>query len=95
VHNLELIDFEGIDAQPYAWAREFDEQVKEHLLHGNHRDLIQYRNNGKASALAVPTLDHYLPMIYAIALREKDEPLTFIHEGFQNASISMRSFRIG
>jgi 4,5-DOPA dioxygenase extradiol len=44
VHNLELIDFEGIDAQPYAWAREFDEQAKEHLLHGNHRDLIEYRN---------------------------------------------------
>jgi 4,5-DOPA dioxygenase extradiol len=50
---------------------------------------------GKSARLAVPTLDHYLPMIYAIALQEKNEPLTFTHEGFQNGSISMRCFRIG
>jgi 4,5-DOPA dioxygenase extradiol len=95
VHNLRHIDFENIDAAPYGWAQEFDEQVKEHLLRGEHADLIQYRGNGKASALAVPTLDHYLPMIYAIALQEKGEPITFIHEGFQHGSISMRCFQIG
>ncbi len=95
VHNLKLIDFEDMDAKPYDWAVEFDGQVKDHLLHRNHQGLIQYQNNGKASALSVPTLDHYLPMIYAIALQEKNEPLTFIHEGFQNASISMRCFQIG
>ncbi len=95
VHNLSMIDFENMDAEPFAWAREFDEQVKTNLLSGNHRDLIHFENMGKASPLAVPTLDHYLPMIYAIALQGKDEPLTFIYEGFQNASISMRCFQIG
>jgi 4,5-DOPA dioxygenase extradiol len=95
VHNLKLIDFEDMDAKPYDWAREFDEEVKDHLVRRNHRGLIQYQNSGKASGLSVPTLDHYLPMIYAIALQEKNEPLTFIHEGFQNASISMRCFQIG
>ena len=34
-------------------------------------------------------------MIYAAALREKNEPLTFTHEGFQYGSISMRCFQIG
>ena len=95
VHNLRQIDFENVDAAPYAWAQEFDEQVKQHLLRREHAELIQYRNNGKASALAVPTLDHYLPMIYAIALQEKGEPITFFHEGFQYGSISMRCFQIG
>jgi len=95
VHNLKLIDFEDMDAKPYDWAKEFDSQVKDHLLHQNHQGLIQYQNNGKASALSVPTLDHYLPMIYALALQEKNEPLTFVYEGFQNASISMRCFQIG
>jgi 4,5-DOPA dioxygenase extradiol len=95
VHNLRQIDFENIDAKPYAWAQEFDEQVKQHLLRGEHAELIQYRNNGKASALAVPTLDHYLPMIYTIALQKKGEPITFFHEGFQHGSISMRCFQIG
>ena len=95
VHNLKLIDFEDMGAKPYDWAMEFDSQVKDHLLHRNHQGLIRYQSNGKASALSVPTLDHYLPMIYALALQEENEPLTFIHEGFQNASISMRCFQIG
>jgi len=95
VHNLKLIDFEDMAAKPYDWAAEFDSQVKDHLLHRNHQGLIRYQSNGKAPALSVPTLDHYLPMIYAVALQEKNEPLTFVHEGFQNASVSMRCFQIG
>lgn len=95
VHNLGMIDFENMDAEVFDWAGEFDDRVKANLLTGNHKDLIHYENMGKASSLAVPTLDHYLPMIYAIALQEKNEPLTFIHEGFQNGSVSMRCFRIG
>ncbi|MGA9048454.1 MAG: 4,5-DOPA dioxygenase extradiol [Dehalococcoidia bacterium] len=95
VHNLGLIDFEDTDARPYDWAVEFDEKVKSNLIDRNHRDLINFQSMGKSARLAVPTLDHYLPMIYAIALQEKNEPLTFTHEGFQNASVSMRCFRIG
>ena len=93
--NLGLLDSGDIDAKPFNWSVEFDEQVKANLLGRNHRDLVHYPNMGRTSSLAVPTLDHYLPMIYVIALREKNEPLTFIHEGFQYGSISMRCFHIG
>jgi 4,5-DOPA dioxygenase extradiol len=95
VHNLGMLDFENIDAKPFDWSVEFDEKVKVNLLGRNHRDLVHHPNMGRTSSLAVPTLDHYLPMIYAIALREKNEPLTFIYEGFQYGSISMRCFQIG
>ena len=95
VHNLGILDFENMDAEPFGWAEEFDEKIKANLISGNDRGLIGYESMGSTHSLAVPTLDHYLPMIYAIALREKNEPLTFIHEGFQHASISMRSFKIG
>ncbi len=95
VHNLGLIDFRNIEAKPFAWAKEFDEQVKESLLERNDEGLIRYENMGRASALAVPTLDHYLPMIYIVALCGKDDALTFIYEGFHYASISMRCFQIG
>lgn len=95
VHNLGMFDFTNIEAKPFDWAVEFDERVKENLIRENHHSLIHYPTRGKAAALAVPTLDHYLPMIYAIALREKDEPLTFTYEGFQYGSISMRCFQIG
>jgi len=49
----------------------------------------------RITSLSVPTLDHYLPMIFAIALQQKDDDLTFTYEGFQNASVSMRCFQIG
>ena len=95
VHNLSLIDFGNVDAEPFAWALEFDERVKGNLLSGDHRDLIQFREIGRSAALAVPTLDHYLPMIYVMAMQQEREPLTFTHEGFQYASVSMRCFQIG
>lgn len=95
VHNLGLVDFRNMDAEPFEWAVEFDEKVKSNLLNKNHDDLIEYQKMGVTSSLAVPTPDHYLPMIYAIALQEKNEPLEFVYEGFQNGSISMRCFQIG
>jgi 4,5-DOPA dioxygenase extradiol len=90
-----MLDFEHIDAPVFGWAGDFDGKVKENLRSGNHADLVNFQNMGRASLLAVPSLDHYLPMIYAVALQEKNEPLTFIHEGFQYGSISMRCFQIG
>lgn len=95
VHNLSQIDFRNIDAQPYEWAVKFDESVKSNLISRNHRDLIDYWNMGEEASLAVPTLDHYLPMIYTIALQEKNDPLDFIYEGFHYGSVSMRCFQIG
>jgi 4,5-DOPA dioxygenase extradiol len=95
VHNLARIDFGDMDAKPYPWAVEFDERVKESLLAGRHRDLVEYRDLAQSAPLAVPTLDHYLPMLYVLALQEEGEPLVFTHEGIQNASISMRCFQIG
>ena len=60
----------------------------------NHEKLIEYQKmNG--SHLAVPTLDHYLPMIYVLGLQEENDPLKFTYEGFQYGSISMRCFQIG
>ena len=95
VHNLGLIDFRNIDAEPFKWAVEFDEKVKINLLNKNHKNLIDYQKMSDFASLAVPTLDHYLPMIYTIALQEKNEPLRFVYEGFQHGSISMRCFQIG
>ena len=95
VHNLGLADFDDAEARPEDWAVEFDEEVRRRLLDGNHRDLLDLPALGKSAEPAVPTLDHYLPMIYAAGLRGKDEAIAFVHEGFQNASISMRCFQIG
>jgi 4,5-DOPA dioxygenase extradiol len=94
VHNLGLIDFDA-DAKPYPWAVKFDAKVKKLLLEKNHEALLSYLDLGQEASLAVPTLDHYLPMIYALGLQRKSEEVRFIHEGFQNGSVSMRAFQIG
>ncbi len=94
VHNLGRIDFRNIDAPPYAWALGFDERVKSDLMSRDHAELIDFQKV-KGASLAVPTLDHYLPMIYVLALQGENEPLKFTYEGFQHGSISMRCFQIG
>jgi 4,5-DOPA dioxygenase extradiol len=95
VHNLRVVDMMNIDAEPYDWAVEFDEQVKRDLAAGNHAALLDCQNMSRATALSVPTLDHYLPMVFAIGLQEKTDGLEFVHEGFQNRSVSMRCFKLG
>jgi 4,5-DOPA dioxygenase extradiol len=94
VHNLRILDTD-MHAQPADWAVEFDEWVKALLLRGEHGPLIRPYEHGRNVELAVPTNDHYLPMLYAIALRQEGESVRFIHEGFQHGTISMRCFRIG
>jgi 4,5-DOPA dioxygenase extradiol len=95
VHNLRVIGFENVDARPYDWVIEFDEKVKNDLINENHEALLNCESKGSSASYAVPTLDHYLPMIYVVALQAKNEPITFTYEGFQNRSISMRCFQIG
>ncbi|MBF0479123.1 MAG: 4,5-DOPA dioxygenase extradiol [Candidatus Omnitrophica bacterium] len=94
VHNLSQIEYD-IETPVYDWALKLDEKMKEKLSHEDHAYLIDILNHEKNAALAIPTLDHYLPMIYALGLQEKGESLKFMYEGIQNGSISMRSFQIG
>ncbi|HSW58352.1 MAG TPA: 4,5-DOPA dioxygenase extradiol [Dehalococcoidales bacterium] len=95
VHNLRLVDMQNMEAKPYEWAVEFDEMVKHNLNEKNHKVLLDCQNLSRATALSIPTLEHYLPMIFAIGLQEKDDSLEFFYEGFQNRSVSMRCFKVG
>ncbi len=94
VHNLSMIDWAQFAKHSPGWALDFDRYVKDALNAGNDDKLIAYGDN-RSAAYAVATNEHYLPMLYACALRSKGEKLEYIHEGFQHASISMRSFVIG
>jgi 4,5-DOPA dioxygenase extradiol len=92
VHNLGLaMRNEGA----YDWAREFDEKVKGLVLSEDHGALIHYERLGEAARLSIPTNEHYLPLLYVLALKEREEPLRFFAEKITAGSISMRSFMIG
>lgn len=94
VHNLRRIDWEDVNAPTEDWARAFDETVKDLVLTSRHQDLIEYGRLEFAEA-AVPTSDHYLPLLYSISLQQPGEFAEVFYEGFQYANISMRCFRIG
>lgn len=94
VHNLFQIDFSQLYGRPFPWAADFDRQIAELLTNGDHSALIHYEKLAHAR-LAAPTNEHYLPMLYAIALQEDNEHVHFTCTDMQNGSISMRSFMIG
>ena len=95
VHNLRRVNFRDENAAPEDWASEFDETVKAKILSNDHDALIDYLQLAASAKLAVPTNDHYLPLLYSLGLQEKDEQKNFIYEGFQYANVSMRCLKIG
>ncbi len=93
-HNLGRIDW-NINAKPFDWAEEFDSKIKNNILTENHNDIINYEKWGSIATLAHPSNDHYLPLLYSIGLKEKDDKVEFIYEGFHHGSLSMRCIKFG
>lgn len=93
VHNLRLISWHQFGEEPFPWARKFDEQVTDALARRDDDLLINFDSRDRDTGFhAVPTNEHYLPLLYIAALRGKVENVEYIHEGFQHRSVSMRSF---
>ncbi len=89
VHNLRLLDFSG---QTYDWATEFDLKMKQALENHQHDQIINYDKLGTIAKMSVPTHDHFLPLIYSIALQQNNEQVKFFNEKTAMGSVSMRSF---
>jgi len=93
VHNLRLLQWDA--AEPHPWAAEFDRLAGELILSGEHDRLVAYPDLGEAARLSIPTSEHYLPLLYILALQQPGEAVSFFAEGLTLGSISMRSVRIG
>ncbi|MGQ1784871.1 MULTISPECIES: 4,5-DOPA dioxygenase extradiol [unclassified Saccharicrinis] len=96
VHNLRLVDWRKIN-EPYAheWAQEAMFKMNQFILDGNHEELINYTRLGKAFELSIPTPDHYLPLLYILALQEKNEGLSIFNDKPIGGALSMTSVKIG
>jgi 4,5-DOPA dioxygenase extradiol len=98
VHNLRLsfqtIAQQGEDAA-LDWAIEFDEWAKQKIDSRDFGSLINFESAGEIGKLAIPTVDHYVPMLYSLALAEKNEPIIYTHEEVTFGAMSMRCFRVG
>lgn len=93
VHNLRLLQWDA--QQPYPWAAEFDRLAADLILAGEHGRLTAYPALGEAARLSIPTSEHYLPLLYTLALQQPGEGVSFFAEGVTLGSISMRSLRLG
>lgn len=97
VHNLRMVAWDKLntDSFGYDWAIEASESMKSMIRNKNHQPLIDYQQQGKAFQLAIPTPDHYLPLLYALALQEKDEAVTLYNDKPVGGSLTMTSVFLG
>ena len=95
VHNLHSYAWGRDGVNAYDWAVRFEERVRDLLLAGDEAPLVEYEGLGRDAMLSVPTPDHYLPLLYVLGLRRKDDPISFPVEGVDGGSVSMLSVRIG
>ncbi|MGZ8251505.1 MAG: 4,5-DOPA-extradiol-dioxygenase [Methylophilaceae bacterium] len=95
VHNLRRYAWGKADAPAFDWAMRFEDQVRALLKNGDDESLVHYDKLGSDAMLSVPTPEHYLPLLYIMGTRHKDEPISFPVEGFEGGAISMLSVKIG
>ncbi|TDO73457.1 4,5-DOPA dioxygenase extradiol [Flavobacterium chryseum] len=96
VHNLRLVDFRNFDKDNYGfdWAIEARETVNNYLLDENFQPLIDFERMNKAVQLAIPTPDHYLPLLYTLGLKKDSEELSLFNDKLLAGSLSMTSVKI-
>jgi 4,5-DOPA dioxygenase extradiol len=96
VHNLRLVDWEKIDVADYGfdWAIEASEKMKKYILNGDFTQLINFRSQGSAFGLAIPTPEHFLPLLYSLALKGEDESISIFNDKAVAGSLTMTSLKI-
>ncbi|MGL2988559.1 4,5-DOPA dioxygenase extradiol [Flavobacterium sp. RSSA_27] len=97
IHNLRLVDFYNFERDDYGydWAIEARVTINSLLLDGNFQPLLEYEKQSQAFQLAIPTPDHFLPLIYALGLKDKSEEIQLFNDKLVAGSLSMTSVRIG
>lgn len=96
VHNLRKVAWAKMNENyGYDWALEMNENVKKWVLNENHQELINFRKQGQAFDLSIPTPEHYLPLLYTMGVKDKNESVSLFNDKYVGGSISMTSFKIG
>ncbi|MES2593634.1 MAG: 4,5-DOPA dioxygenase extradiol [Bacteroidota bacterium] len=97
VHNLGMIAWDKLNTDSFGfdWAIEASEKMKKYILADDHQPLINFKSQGKAFDLAIPSPEHYLPLIYSLALKENNEKMVLFNDKPVAGSLTMTSLKIG
>jgi len=94
VHNLGRIDW-NMQSGGYPWAVSFDAYIKNKILSHDFDDVVHFERAGDAAKLAVPTPDHFLPLLYVLGASLPEDQIRVINEACMMGSMSMTSYLIG
>jgi 4,5-DOPA dioxygenase extradiol len=78
----------------FDWAVEANDRIKKLVANNDHQPLINYSSMGREMQLAIPTPEHYLPLLYILGLKEEKESISFFNDKAELGSISMTSMKI-
>jgi 4,5-DOPA dioxygenase extradiol len=97
VHNLRMVAWDKLQEPEYGydWAIEMNSIFKEKIGNNDFKSLIEYEKLNKAAKLAIPTPDHYYPLLYNIALRDAKDEVSFFNDKPIGGSLTMTSVKIG
>lgn len=97
VHNLRMVAWDKLEgpAYGYDWALQMNQTFKDLILNKEHELLIHYNRLGKEAMLAIPTPEHYLPLLYTLGLQSKDDTVSFFNDKPVGGSLTMTSVKIG
>ena len=97
VHNLRMVAWDKLNQEEYGydWAHEMNARFKQLIKDDNHAPLINYERLGKEAMLAIPTPEHYLPLMYALGLKNSKDQISFFNDKAVGGSLTMTSVKIG
>lgn len=96
VHNLRMVDWQRMNeiGYGYDWAEEARSKMNEWIMGDNHKDLIDYQKQGTAFNLAIPSPDHYIPLLYSLGLKNSKDEVSLFNDKTMAGSLSMTSVYI-
>jgi 4,5-DOPA dioxygenase extradiol len=97
VHNLRMLAWDKLNEPAFGfdWALTLNEKFKQLITDGDHQPLIQYEGFGKEGKLAIPTPEHYLPLLYTLGLKGANDSISFFNDKAVAGSLTMTSVKIG
>ncbi|MDB5252200.1 MAG: dioxygenase [Flaviaesturariibacter sp.] len=97
VHNLRMVAWDRINQPGYGfdWALKLNDTFKTLIASGDHKHLVNFTGLGPEAALAIPTPEHYLPLLYTLGLRTGRDDVSFFNDRAVGGSLTMTSVRIG
>lgn len=97
VHNLRMVAWDKLNTDNfgYDWALEASDKMKKYILNGDHKQLINFRSQGKSFDLAIPTPEHFIPLLYVLAFQEANEEVSMFNDKAVAGALTMTSVKIG